>query len=101
MLSFISQIIKGVIMKAIVSVLGKDNLGIIAKVSTALYEDGINIIDISQKIMQGYFTMISLVEVPDTLSMEVISDKMSRLGNELGVEIKIQHEDIFNSMHKI
>ncbi len=88
-------------MKAIVSVLGKDNLGIIAKVSTALYEDGINIIDISQKIMQGYFTMISLVEVPDTLSMEVISDKMSRLGNELGVEIKIQHEDIFNSMHKI
>ncbi len=88
-------------MKAIVSVLGKDNLGIIAKVSTALYEDGINIIDISQKIMQGYFTMISLVEVPDTLSMEVISDKMSKLGNELGIEIKIQHEDIFNSMHKI
>lgn len=88
-------------MKAIVSVLGKDNLGIIAKVSTALYEDGINIIDISQKIMQGYFTMISLVEVPDTLSMEVISNKMTKLGNELGIEIKIQHEDIFNSMHKI
>ncbi len=88
-------------MKAIVSVLGKDTLGIIAKVSTALYEDGINIIDISQKIMQGYFTMISLVEVPDNLSMEVISDKMNRLGNELGIEIKIQHEDIFNSMHKI
>lgn len=88
-------------MKAIVSVLGKDKLGIISKVSTALFEDGINVIDISQKIMQGYFTMIMLVEVPDTLSMEVIAGKMTKLGNDLGVEIKIQHEDIFNSMHEV
>lgn len=88
-------------MKAIVSVLGKDKLGIISKVSTALFEDGINIIDISQKIMQGYFTMIMLVEVPDALSMEVIAEEMTKLGSELGVEIKIQHEDIFNSMHEV
>ena len=101
MISYISQIIKGANMKAIVSVLGKDKMGIIAKVSAQLYEDKINIIDISQKIMQGYFTMIMFVEVPDALSMEIIADKFNKLGEELGVEIKIQHEDIFNSMHKI
>lgn len=88
-------------MKAIVSVLGKDKLGIISKVTTALYEENINVLDISQKIMQSYFTMIMLVEVPDNLSMEVISKKAEALSAQIGVDIKIQHEDIFNTMHEV
>ena len=89
-------------MKAIVSVLGKDKKGIIAKVSTALYEEDVNIMDISQTIMQSsYFTMIMAVELPENVGIEKISEKMNALSKEIGVEIRIQHEDIFNSMHKI
>ena len=89
-------------MKAIVSVLGKDKKGIIAKVSTALYEEDINIMDISQTIMQSsYFTMIMAVELPENANMEKLSDKMNALSNEIGVEIRVQHEDIFNSMHRV
>ncbi|MBO7368840.1 MAG: ACT domain-containing protein [Clostridia bacterium] len=89
-------------MKAIVSVLGKDKKGIIAKVSTALYEEDVNIMDISQTIMQSsYFTMIMAVELPENVGIEKISEKMNALSKEIGVEIRIQHEDIFNSMHRI
>ena len=89
-------------MKAIVSVLGKDKKGIIAKVSTALYEEDVNIMDISQTIMQSsYFTMIMAVELPENVGIEKISETMNALSKEIGVEIRIQHEDIFNSMHRI
>ncbi len=89
-------------MKAIVSVLGKDKLGIIAKVSNALFSENINIMDISQTIMQNkFFTMIMAVELPDNANMDVLSAKLNALGNEIGVEIRIQHEDIFNSMHTV
>ncbi|MBP5372566.1 MAG: ACT domain-containing protein [Clostridia bacterium] len=89
-------------MKAIVSVLGKDKKGIIAKVSTALYEEDVNIMDISQTIMQSsYFTMIMAVELPENVGIEKISEKMNALSKDIGVEIRIQHEDNFNSMHRI
>ncbi len=89
-------------MKAIVSVLGKDKLGIIAKVSNALFNENVNIMDISQTIMQNkFFTMIMAVELPDNANMDVLSAKLTALGNEIGVEIRIQHEDIFNSMHNV
>ena len=89
-------------MKAIVSVLGKDRKGIIAKVSTALYEEDVNIMDISQTIMQSsYFTMIMAVELPENARLDKINEKMNALSDELGVEIRVQHEDIFNSMHKV
>ena len=89
-------------MKAIVSVLGKDKKGIIAKVSTALYEEDINIMDISQTIMQSnYFTMIMAVELPENANIGNLTEKMNALSEQIGVEIRIQHEDIFNSMHRV
>lgn len=89
-------------MKAIVSVIGKDQKGIIAKVSMTLYEAGVNIEDISQTIMQNkFFTMIMMVELEETKSIQEISTRLQFLAADLGVQIQIQHEDIFNSMHKI
>ena len=89
-------------MKAVVTVMGIDKTGIIAKVSTCLSDFNINILDINQTIMQNIFTMIMLVDIKDaTNDFANISQKLESLGAELGVEIRIQHEDIFNSMHKI
>ncbi len=87
-------------MKAIVTVIGKDKSGIIAKVSTLLSEDKINIEDISQTIVQGNFTMLMLCELGD-MQVAQVSDKLAKLGEEIGVSIHVQHEDIFNAMHKI
>lgn len=88
-------------MKAIVSVLGKDTKGIIANVSMTLYRLGVNIIDISQTVMQtDVFTMIMMVEL-DGGDIKNIDDKLQTVAREMGVEIRIQHEDIFNSMHRI
>ena len=88
-------------MKAIVSVIGKDKTGIIYHVTKALYEEGINVEDISQTILQDYFTMIMLVSLKDNANIDTINEKLSALSNELNVQIRIQHEDIFNAMHKI
>ena len=89
-------------MRAIVSVIGKDKKGIIAKVATALYEMDINVEDISQTILQDHFAMIMVVSLDDTkLSTEEISKSLDVTGSENGVEIRIQHESIFNAMHKI
>ena len=80
----------------------RDRTGIIAKTSSLLYENDINILDINQTIMQNIFTMVMLVDVSSTkLDFGELSDKLAGLGKELGVEIRIQHEDIFNSMHRI
>lgn len=88
-------------MKAIISVIGKDKKGIIAKVSTYLCENNINIEDISQTIMQGHFTMIMVVNIDDNNKIDQISDELNKIANEIDVEIRIQHETIFNAMHKI
>lgn len=89
-------------MKAIVSVIGKDNLGIIAKVSGFLYSININVLDVSQSVLQDYFNMIMLVDISKCKEkIAVISEKLDGLGKEIGMSIKIQHEDIFNAMHKI
>ena len=89
-------------MKAIVSVIGKDKKGIIAKVSTALFEMNINIEDISQTIMQDYFTMIMAVDTSESpLKFDAIVDKLNALGKETHLEIHIQLQSIFDSMHKI
>ncbi|MDD7457428.1 MAG: ACT domain-containing protein [Clostridia bacterium] len=88
-------------MKAVVSVIGKDKTGIIYHVTKALYEENINVEDISQTVLQDYFTMIMLVSMKDTTNIEKINEKLSVLSNELGVSIRLQHEDIFNAMHKI
>lgn len=88
-------------MKAIVSVIGKDKRGIIARVSNLLFEQDINIEDISQTIMQDYFTMIMMVSIDKNSDINKIANSLDKLGEELGVVIRVQHEDIFNSMHKI
>ena len=89
-------------MKAIVSVLGKDRTGIIAKVSTALFELNANIVDISQTVMQSeYFTMIMMVGLSDEANIKDIDASLQKVASELGVEIRIQHEDIFNLMHRV
>ena len=89
-------------MKAIVTVVGNDKVGIIAKVSTLLAKLNINILDISQTIMQDIFTMIMLVDIGKSeKSIGDINGEFEKLGEELGVEIRIQHQGIFNSMHRI
>lgn len=89
-------------MKAVVSVMGVDRTGIIAKVSTCLYENEINILDINQTIMQNIFTMVMLVEFSEkSENYPVVTAQLEELGKELGVEIRMQNEEIFNSMHRI
>lgn len=89
-------------MRAIVTVIGKDKPGIISKVSTALAENSVNIEDISQTIVQGNFTMIMLCSFENAkLSLQEMKAKLVKLGDEIGVSIHVQHEDIFNAMHKI
>ena len=89
-------------MKTVVTVIGKDRKGIIAKVSNFLYENEINIEDITQTIMQDYFSMVMMVNT-DAISVDFteIVKKATALGEEMGLEIRIQSEEIFNSMHKI
>lgn len=89
-------------MNAIVSVIGKDRTGIIAKVTTKLYELDCNVEDISQTVMHGsYFTMIMLVTLAEGLSVNKVNEALHSVGEELGVEICVRHEDVFNSMHRI
>lgn len=89
-------------MKAIVTVLGKDKVGIIADVAMAMKENGINICDISQTLMQDYFTMIMLVDMDKSkLSFAGVQKSLDEKGRQLGVDIRIQHQDLFDSMHKI
>lgn len=89
-------------MKAVVTVVGKDTKGIIAKVSTALYEADINILDISQTIMQDLFTMIMLIDCEESKhNISAINDKLQCVADEMGLSIRIQREEIFSSMHKI
>mgnify|MGYP006076990253 FL=1 len=89
-------------MKAIISVIGQDRLGVIAKVSGKLFEMNINIEDISQTIMQNYFTMIMTVDTSKSgLSFTEMAEEMEKLGKEIGMDIRMQSESIFNAMHKI
>jgi len=88
--------------KAIITVLGSDRKGIIAKLSTYLADKNINILDISQTIMDDVFTMITMVDISEsTASFDVVYTDLQKLGEEIGVKIQIQNTEIFNSMHKI
>jgi len=93
---------EAVIMKGIITVLGKDKVGIIAKVCTYLAEHNLNILDISQTIVQDYFNMMMIVDISGaTKAFEDIVEDLHLIGEAIGVEIKLQHEDIFNIMHRI
>ena len=89
-------------MKAIVTVVGKDQKGIIAKVSNILFESSVNIVDISQTIMQDMFTMIMMVEFDNNeVSVADIDDRLSGAAKEIGLSIHVQRQEIFESMHRI
>ena len=89
-------------MKAVVTVTGKDSVGIIAKVSTECAKYGANILDISQSVLSDYFAMIMLADI-DALNLPFADfvDKMSSIGKDAGLCIHVMHEDIFNTMHHI
>ncbi|MBR1810288.1 MAG: ACT domain-containing protein [Clostridia bacterium] len=89
-------------MRAIVTVTGKDRKGIIADVCRVLADKDINVLDISQTVMQDFFTMIMLIDTEDcALSFAELGAHLTEKGKALGLEIRIQREDIFNAMHKI
>lgn len=89
-------------MKAILTVIGKDQVGIIAGVSTELQKLNINILDVTQTIMEGYFTMIMMLDVSKSdSSFEDMRKSLLAKGEELKVDVKIQREEIFNSMHSL
>ena len=88
--------------KTIITVVGKDTVGIIAKVCTYLAESGINILDISQTIVSGFFNMMMIVDMSATnKEFNQVADDLEGLGKEIGVVIKCQKEEIFDSMHRI
>lgn len=89
-------------MKAVVTVIGKDNVGILHKVSGICAEYQANVIEVTQSVLQDMFAMIMMVDISAlTVDFDVLTDKMNELGKELGLSIHTMHEDIFNSMHKI
>ena len=88
-------------MKGIITVLGKDRVGIIAQVCTFLSERQVNILDISQTIVQGFFNMLMIVDMPAGADFSQLADGLRALGEGMGLEIKLQREDIFESMHRI
>ncbi len=89
-------------MKAVVTVIGADSVGIIALVSGECARMGANILDISQSVMREYFAMIMLVDIQELKTSFVeFSDALHKLGEERALDIRVMHEDIFNSMHRI
>lgn len=89
-------------MKAIVTVLGKDTVGIIAAVCALLSQHNVNVLDISQTILQDYFTMVMMVDLSEcSSSFADLASALEEAGKERGLSIRIQREDIFNAMHRI
>jgi ACT domain-containing protein len=88
--------------RTIITVVGKDTVGIIARVCTYLAESGINILDISQTIVSGFFNMMMIVDMSGTdKDFDTVATDLEILGKEIGVVIKCQKEEIFDSMHRI
>ena len=89
-------------MKAIISVLGGDRPGIIAEISGCLYRHNLNILDITQTILSGYFTMVMMVDLAGmNVSYAEMTAALNELGEKLGLEIRMQHSEIFDAMHRL
>lgn len=89
-------------MKAIISVIGKDSVGILSKVSTACAEVDVNVVEVTQSVLQDMFAMVMLVEISkSTVGFDALKTKLDEVGNTTKTKIHVMHEDIFNSMHKI
>jgi ACT domain-containing protein len=86
----------------IVTVTGKDRVGIIAQLSVAMAENNINIVDVNQKIMENYFVMTMACDMAEaTVAISEISEKLDGIGEEMGLQITFQHENIFKAMHRV
>ena len=89
-------------MRAVISVLGKDKVGILAKVSTKCQQHNVNIIDVSQTVLEDIFTMVMLVNIEEIdIKFGDFAEEMKEYGKEFGTDIRVMHEDIFNSMHRV
>lgn len=89
-------------MQVVLTIVGKDKVGIIARVSNALADMNINIININQNIMQGFFNMVLIADMAGAnVTLAQARDAMSALGGDIGVEIRLQSEEIFTAMHRI
>ena len=89
-------------MKAIISVLGGDRPGIIAEISGCLYRHNLNILDITQTILSGYFTMVMMVDLDGmNVSYAEMTAALNELGEKLGLEIRMQRSEIFDAMHRL
>lgn len=89
-------------MRAVITVIGKDMVGLLARVSTVCANHGANVMDVSQSIMQGLFAMIMMVDLTGcNVPFSELQDELNKVGEELGLSIHAMHEDIFNSMHRI
>jgi predicted amino acid-binding ACT domain protein len=85
-----------------ITVIGQDKKGIVARVSAYLYECGINIEDINQRVIEGYFVMTMLVDMRDSSeSLETVSRSLQQVGEDMSLRIQIQHENVFKMMHRI
>ncbi|QHE52705.1 ACT domain-containing protein [Pontibacillus sp. HMF3514] len=87
--------------RAIVSVIGQDQVGIIAKVTNVLASEEINVLDISQTILEEFFTMMMIIDVSDNEQLDDIRHKLQTVGDEMGLKINLQLEDVFQAMHRI
>lgn len=88
--------------KVVITVLGKDKVGIMAKVCTYLADNGINILDISQTIVSGFFNMMMIADMGEKQGdFEKVRTELDELGNGIGVQVRIQREDIFDMMHRL
>lgn len=89
-------------MRAVITVIGKDMVGILAKVSTICAENGVNVVEVTQSILQDLFAMIMMVDISkSSVPFSELSDKLTAIGSEMDLTVHVMHEDIFNSMHHI
>ncbi len=99
---FVAAIREDMHMKAVISVIGKDAVGILAKVSAVCAEYNANVTEVTQSVLQDVFAMVMLVDITRlSTPLSELSDRMSELGKSMGLSIYVMHEDIFNTMHHI
>ena len=102
MLLYIFISTRRLVMKAVISVIGKDTVGILAKVSDACAKASVNIIEVTQSVLQDMFAMIMLVDIDKAnIEFEQLRENLNKVGESTGTQIHLMHEDIFNSMHRI
>lgn len=89
-------------MRAVITVIGKDMVGILARVSAICADNGVNVVEVTQSILQDLFAMIMMVDISkSTVPFNVLSDKLTAIGDDMNLTVHVMHEDIFNSMHRI